>query len=194
MQVNGAKVRLRDWRPEDMEVFRAAMAPDRPWQRLDAPYYPKPAGAALEALLEAKRGRMTRGPGDTVRDELVIADPATDRMIGLVTWHWISEETRWPGIGIVIYETDAWGKGKGTESLRLWCGYLFTTLPQIQRLDLRTWSGNAPMCRVAAKLGFVEEARFRNARIVDGAYFDSVGFGILREEWAQAEYLCKPAP
>lgn len=40
------------------------------------------------------------------------------------------------------------------------------------------------MIRLAAKLGFQEEARFRKARIVNGEYYDGLGYGILREEWA----------
>jgi putative hydrolase of HD superfamily len=39
------------------------------------------------------------------------------------------------------------------------------------------------MMRLAGKLGFLEEARHRKARIVNGRYYDSMGYGILREEW-----------
>ncbi len=42
------------------------------------------------------------------------------------------------------------------------------------------------MMRLATKLGYREEARFRRARIVAGAYHDGLGYGILREEWEQA--------
>jgi RimJ/RimL family protein N-acetyltransferase len=57
-------------------------------------------------------------------------------------------------------------------------------MPELARLDLRTWSGNHGMMALARKLGFIEEARFRKARIVDGAYHDGLGYGIRREEWA----------
>jgi putative hydrolase of HD superfamily len=56
-------------------------------------------------------------------------------------------------------------------------------MPQIARLDLYTWSGNIGMQKTALKLGYKEEARFRNARIVEDIYYDSLGFGILRKEW-----------
>jgi len=48
---------------------------------------------------------------------------------------------------------------------------------------MRTWSGNEGLQRQARKLGFMEEARFRKARIVKGEYYDGLGFGVLREEW-----------
>jgi len=41
------------------------------------------------------------------------------------------------------------------------------------------------MMRVAEKLGYQLEARFRHARIVNGRYYDGLGYGVLREEWAR---------
>jgi len=39
------------------------------------------------------------------------------------------------------------------------------------------------MMNLAEKLGFVLEARYRKARIVEDQYYDSISYGILREEW-----------
>jgi putative hydrolase of HD superfamily len=50
---------------------------------------------------------------------------------------------------------------------------------------MRTWSGNIGMIKVAEKLGFTKEAVFRMARIVEGEYFDGLGYGILRTEWEE---------
>ena len=41
------------------------------------------------------------------------------------------------------------------------------------------------MPRLAEKLGYQIEARFRKARIVDGRHYDGLGYGVLREEWEQ---------
>ncbi|MBZ0305187.1 MAG: GNAT family N-acetyltransferase, partial [Anaerolineae bacterium] len=95
----------------------------------------------------------------------------------------MSEETHWPALGITIYNCAVWGQGFGYEALGLWCDYLFATNPQFVRLDLRTWSGNLGMMTLAEKLGFTREATFRKARIVEGAYYDGLGYGILRDEW-----------
>lgn len=56
-------------------------------------------------------------------------------------------------------------------------------MPELLRLDLRIWSGNHGMMALARKLGFQEEARFRKARILAGAVYDGMGYGVLREEW-----------
>jgi putative hydrolase of HD superfamily len=41
------------------------------------------------------------------------------------------------------------------------------------------------MMKVAKKLGFTKEAVFRMARIVEGEYYDGLGYGILRTEWEE---------
>jgi len=38
------------------------------------------------------------------------------------------------------------------------------------------------MIELAKKLGVQKEAEYRKARIVNGKYFDSISYGILREE------------
>jgi putative hydrolase of HD superfamily len=39
------------------------------------------------------------------------------------------------------------------------------------------------MMRLAEKLGFIKEAVYRKARIVNNEYYDSISYGILKEEW-----------
>lgn len=104
-------------------------------------------------------------------------------MIGQVSRYWLSEETHWLAVGIVIYDPNLWSKGYGAEALGLWMNYLFETIPELVRLDLQTWSGNLGMMRLASKLGYQLEGRFRKARMVSGVYYDGLGYGILREEW-----------
>lgn len=60
--------------------------------------------------------------------------------------------------------------------------FLFTST-DLHRLGMSTWSGNIRMMKVAERIGMKEEARIRNARTVDGEYFDAIKMGMLREEW-----------
>ena len=39
------------------------------------------------------------------------------------------------------------------------------------------------MMRCAEKLGMQQEARIRKVRYYQGEYYDSVKYGVLREEW-----------
>lgn len=153
------------------------------WQRLDGPYYPKTLAEEIPAIIDRDREKITKGEWQSPRARLVIA--RNNVLIGVVSRYWIGEETNWLAVGIVIYDPSEWKQGIGYEALGLWSDYLFREIPNIVRLDLRTWSGNTGMMRLALKLGYREEARFRMARIVDGAYYDGLGYGVLRSEWQQ---------
>ncbi|WP_093186184.1 GNAT family N-acetyltransferase [Sanguibacter gelidistatuariae] len=75
------------------------------------------------------------------------------------------------------------GRGAGTSALAQWTTLLFEATAW-RRLDFATWSGNTAMCRVGERLAFVREATFRRARVVEGEVYDSVVYGVLREDWA----------
>jgi len=89
-------------------------------------------------------------------------------------------------LGPVVFDSGHWGRGLGGRILARWTDELFGTFPKIVRLGLTTWSGNIRMVRLAERLGWHREACYRKARIVDGTYYDSVRYGILREEWTGA--------
>lgn len=105
-------------------------------------------------------------------------------LVGTVVWYWESRETEWARMGVTVYDPAARGRGIGRTALALWTTFLFASTPWV-RLDVATWSGNEAMLGVGKALGFVEEARFRQARVVDGVRHDSVVMGVLRGEWQE---------
>lgn len=50
-------------------------------------------------------------------------------------------------------------------------------------MGLTTWSGNPGMMRLSEKLGMTQEARIRKVRYYKGIYYDSIKYGILRDEF-----------
>ena len=106
-----------------------------------------------------------------------------DVLIGDVSRYWENKDTRWLEIGIVIYDENYWGGGYGTEALRQFITKTFLDYPEIERVGLTTWSGNIRMMKVAEKLGMLQEACIRKVRYWQGVYYDSVKYGVLREEW-----------
>jgi [ribosomal protein S5]-alanine N-acetyltransferase len=77
---------------------------------------------------------------------------------------------------------DAWGKGLGTEALRLGLGLAF------QDLGLhRVWAARAPLNTASEKTllaaGFQHEGVIREHVHTRGAWRDSVVYGILESEW-----------
>ncbi len=183
LQIKSEKVTIRDWKTKDFKVYRYWHSGQQEWMKFNGPYYPQKSDSEINEQLHTLLRQMKEANFPTPRKRVVIATQETDTLIGTLSWYWQSEETNWLSIGIAIYDDGFWGKGLGEEALGIWCQYLLDTLPNIVRLDLRTWSGNTGMMVLAEKLGFQLEARFRKARIVDGKYYDSIGYGILREEW-----------
>lgn len=181
--LEGRRALVRDWRIEDLSAYREWLRPHQEWNQWDGPYFPphteQEAAAAVSRIAE----QLESGQWPEVRRRMVIADARTNDLVGTVSWHWESQETDWPRAGITVYDPAMRGRGVGSEALALWTDYLFGTLP-IRRLDFSTWSGNRAMCGVGVKLGWTEEARFRDARVVRGAVFDSVVYGVTRAQWA----------
>jgi len=151
----------------------------------DGPYYPKMSKEKIEQLVKEYKNYIRGGNWPNPRKRMVIANKETQELTGTVSWYWQNEETNWKSIGLAIYDDKNWGKSIGYEALKLWIDYLFKEDKDIVRLDLRTWEGNIGMLKLAEKSGFKEEARFRKALIVKNKYYDSIGLGILKEEWKE---------
>lgn len=103
-------------------------------------------------------------------------------MLGIVSAYWEHQPSNWLEAGIVLFRSDTWSRGSGTEALRLYVDYLFSRL-DVPRVGITTWSGNERMMRAAARVGMQVEGRMRNCRIVNGQLYDSIRMGVLREEW-----------
>jgi RimJ/RimL family protein N-acetyltransferase len=112
----------------------------------------------------------------------ILAVIIDEKALGTVSCYWVDKHTNWLETGIVIYDSDYWSGGYGTEAYSMWIDFLFESTP-LHRLGMSTWSGNIRMMKTAVKIGMSEEARIREARIVNGKYFDSIKMGILRREW-----------
>jgi RimJ/RimL family protein N-acetyltransferase len=173
---------LRDWRADDLPVLREWLRPHQEWHHWDGPYFASPTDAEADEICARLAEQIATDSWPTPRERVVIADAADDRLVGSIGWYWESRETDWRRVGVVLYDPASWSGGRGTEAIALWTTYLFGTT-DIVRLDYMTWSGNIRMCRVGQKLDWTEEARFRQARVVNGERYDSVVYGVLRSEW-----------
>ena len=186
--IEGKQVKLRDIRLDELDLLEHYWRPGHKWQETDGPYGDPPSEEAgiewAAKRIAAVRKRVEKGDFSDPRTRMVIADRDDDRLIGNVSWYWRNKETLWASGGISIYDDSVWGRGLGTEAFGLWTDYQFKSHPEWVRFGFDTWSGNTGMIGIGRKLGFTEEARFRKAALVRGEYFDSVGFGVLREEWA----------
>jgi RimJ/RimL family protein N-acetyltransferase len=177
----GRGVNLRSLRPGDATWLARAMARGS-WWRLESPWEGRPTRAELRKIPSQVRALARSRESPPARMVIETRDGAS---IGTVTRYWADERTEWLEVGVGLYNTRYWGRGYGTEALGLWVDYLFETMP-VRRIGLRTWSGNPRMMRLARRLGFREEARFRETYQAGGRTHDRLAYGLLRREWRRA--------
>ena len=120
------------------------------------------------------------------RFDFAIRARAGDRLIGLVSLHWI----HWThGIGMMrlsIGQPDDRGQGYGSEALKLILRYAFDEL-NLHRVGAATFEYNAGALRFLERAGFVIEVCRRQAINRDGRRWDVLTLGLLREEWNRSK-------
>ncbi len=179
------RIVLRDIELSDLESYHYWNLPSREFHKYNGPYYGKMNEIELGEHVASLREKLVNGENGVLGQKKIIANALTNEIIGTVNWYWKSEETLWMEIGIVIFNEEYWGKGIGYLALETWTDEIFDSNSKLVRLGLTTWSGNKRMMKLAEKLTYKCEAVYKKARIVDGEYYDSISYGILREEWEQ---------
>lgn len=86
----------------------------------------------------------------------------------------------WVGIG--IGERDRWGKGYGTDAMKVALHYAFMELG-LQRVSLGLHEYNARALKSYEKAGFRLEGRTRKDMLREGKRTDTLWMGILRDDW-----------
>lgn len=106
---------------------------------------------------------------------------ADDRLIGQIELDGIRWNHGDAYVGIGIGPGD-WGKGYGTDAMRILLRYAFTEL-NLHRVTLTVFEYNPRAIRSYEKAGFKYEGRVRKFLVRDGKEYDMVHMGILRREW-----------
>jgi RimJ/RimL family protein N-acetyltransferase len=132
---------------------------------------------AMQALIEKQ---TEKDPPDffwfaiqTIQDNRLIGD------IGLDGVRWNHRDTF---VGIGLGERKDWGKGYGTDAMRIILRYAFLEL-NLQRVSLNVFAYNTRAIRSYEKTGFTHEGRIRQYLNRAGQRWDILYMGILRQEW-----------
>jgi RimJ/RimL family protein N-acetyltransferase len=88
-------------------------------------------------------------------------------------------------VGIGLGEAEFWGRGYGTDAMRLILRFGFDEL-NLKRVSLNTFEYNPRAIRSYEKAGFRYEGKVRGGLLREGRRWDVIYMGILRSEW-QAE-------
>jgi RimJ/RimL family protein N-acetyltransferase len=111
-------------------------------------------------------------------------------MIGMVDFSGIDWTAGSSWVGIGIGDPEYWGKGYGTEAMRLILNFGFGHL-NLRRVTLNVFEYNQRAIRSYEKCGFKVEGRLREWMVRGGERFDLIFMGILREDW-EAIAACAP--
>lgn len=110
---------------------------------------------------------------------------AEDKYIGFLgLWVNLIHGEAWVGLG--IGEREYWGKGYGTDMMKLCLQFAFMELG-LERVSLGLHEYNPRALRSYEKSGFRMEGRTRGDIMREGRHSDTLWMGILRDEWLQMQ-------
>lgn len=174
-----SQVELRHIKKNDLiDIWQGGFRQEEPeWSKFNGPYFED-----YQIYLSLEEFQASH-VAEFLLSEQVGGIWYQDRLIGMVSRYWESQKTRWMELGIIIYDDGVWGQGIGHSALSQWISHTFQAFPELQHLGLTTWSGNPGMIHLSEKLGLNLEARIPKVRYWQGVYYDSVKYGVLREDW-----------
>lgn len=118
-----------------------------------------------------------------------IIDSKTDQLVGNVGLHKVNMIDRKADIGIVIGDKTNHHKGYGTEGLRLCLDFAFNYL-NLHNIFLEVYSYNDFAPLLYKKVGFKEIGKNREAKLINGKFYDVIFMDILASEF-ESPYINK---
>ena len=131
----------------------------------------------MENLEEYYR-TMTSSPNHVI---LAIVNKKPDKHIGNIALNNINWVNRVANLGIMIGEKKHWGKGCGTEAVKLMVNYAFWKL-NLHKVWVGVDEENTSAYHIYKVVGFVDEGCLKNELYRDGKYYWKIIMGIVREE------------
>ncbi len=105
-----------------------------------------------------------------------------NRHIGFTGLHAIDWRNRRATSGPVIGEKDAWGRGYGTDAMRVRTKFAFETL-NLHRIESAAHAENVASQKALEKTGYKREGIFRRRTWSEGRWHDEIRYAILDEDY-----------
>lgn len=173
LSVRGNKVGLGPWLDEYLDSWVQAIQDPQMSLHGDGTFL---MGTREE---EAEMFKSTKKEGGA--NFAIFALPETT-LIGLCGVFRVNTTWQNAHLGISIFDKAYWGKGYGTEAVKLTIDFSFRFL-NLHTIQLNTSSFNERAMGAYRKAGFKEMGRWREAQIVAGKRYDEVYMDCLRSEF-----------
>ena len=186
--LQGERILMRRKRPDDRDLFfswRCRSEWWKGWMPEDPDGFAPPSREAFE-----KEWRGTASPNEWV------VESNSGKPVGVCFYSGLDRTNRSAEADILLYDSDVWGQGIGTDAFRVLLRHLFEDL-HLHRVRSGTWSGNIGSVRVQLKSGFRIEVESKDSYFVDGKWYGGIGTGILEDEWRKefgANYAMQATP
>jgi RimJ/RimL family protein N-acetyltransferase len=174
----GDIIGIRPLRPTDAATLRRMLADPEVANLL----YEELGGEVPSTLLLATgivANRLARRPDFGIVERY-------GRLIGSVRLWRLSACNRSAMLTIYIGAKDQWGRGRGTDALRLALRHAFGSMG-LNRVELHVFAFNTRAIRSYEKVGFRQEGARREALVRHGRHYDVLVMGILRDEFFARE-------
>ena len=173
--LTGARIVLRDLRPEDLDHLAAYRSDPlvAQFQGWTPPFTAKDAQSLYASVI----GTPFDSPGTWY--QLAVAERETDALLGDIGLHFLDADQ--VEIGFTLARKRQ-GQGWMREALTLALGHLFIVLGK-HRIIATTDARNVAAHRLLSGLGFRQEGHFVENVFFKGAWGDELLFACLDREW-----------
>lgn len=171
----GQKIRLREYRKEDIEQALCFIN-DPDLKRL------LPPGIPYLNTLEDERKWVEGLSASKDNYDFAIETLLDKKYIGGCGINNIDWKNSVAVVGIFIGDKDYWGKGYGTDAMKVLQKFIFEQM-NIHKVKLHVFSYNERAIKSYEKCGFKVEGVLRQEIFRDGRYNDIIVMGILKEEF-----------
>jgi RimJ/RimL family protein N-acetyltransferase len=176
MTLEGKRIRLRPLSKDDLDAIMEWVNDEEATRTLLIGRFPMTREAEIKWIEE-------RTASDAKEVTYVIETIAGEYLGGISLLHFQQVE-RIAELGIVIGKKAAWGKGYGTEAMRLMVAYGFEQL-NLHMIHLSVLADNPKAVHIYEKVGFVHEGCLRDRVYRGGRYHDLFSMSLKRTEWEQ---------
>jgi RimJ/RimL family protein N-acetyltransferase len=175
--MEGKLVRLRAYEKSDLDAVMKWVNDEEVTDLLGGEMLVYP----VSSIAEAKFIEAAAAPSDKQKT-FVIETLTEPRYIGSISFNTIDWQSRHASIGIVIGDKSLWGKGHGTDAMRVLMRLAFDKM-NLHRLYLDVHDYNARAIASYEKCGFKREAVLREHHFARGKFHDTIMMGILESEY-----------
>ncbi len=176
--MEGKLVRLRGYEMSDLDTVMKFINDEEVTQFLGGGMLSFPVSSIAERE-HLERFGLSESPNNKT---FAIETLADRRLIGALSFNGIDWINRHSGVGIMIGDKQYWGRGYGTDAMRVMLRLAFDKL-NLHRVWLHVYDYNTRGIASYEKCGFKREGVLRDQRFFGGKYYDTIVMGILESEY-----------